>query len=327
MADLSVGGQAVIEGVMMRSKERVATAVRTPSGEILIKTEPFIPLARRYKILNTPVVRGAVAFVEMLFLGIRTLNFSAEVAIQEAEKEEAAREGREYTPAKKKKRNAFLLMGTAVFAMAMGIGIFFYLPLAAAEGVSNLFGFNRDAVGFNLVAGAVRLVLFLGYVWAISLFGEFRRVFEYHGAEHKSIYTYEMGQELTPERASLFTRFHPRCGTSFILIVALLAMLVYSISDSIYAIVVGHAPALGARFGVHFSLLPIVAGASYELLKLSGRTRDNAVTRILIAPGLWLQRITTKEPSFEQLEVAIAALEASLGVTDSKLTCRRTPVS
>ena len=209
MADLSVGGQAVIEGVMMRSKERVATAVRTPSGEILIKVEPFIPLARRYKILNTPIIRGAVAFVEMLFLGIRTLNFSAEVAIQEAEKEEAAKEGREYLPAGKKKRNALLLFGTAVFAMAMGIGIFFYLPLAAAEGVSNWFGYNRDAVGFNLVAGSVRLVLFLAYVWAISLFGEFRRVFEYHGAEHKSIYTYEMGQELTPERASCSPGFIP----------------------------------------------------------------------------------------------------------------------
>jgi uncharacterized protein YqhQ len=263
----------------------------------------------------------------MLFLGIRKLNFSSEVAIQEAEKEEAAKEGREYTPAGKKKRNALLLFGTAVFAMAMGIGIFFYLPLAAAEGVSNWFGYNRDAVGFNLVAGSVRLVLFLAYVWAISLFGEFRRVFEYHGAEHKSIYTYEMGQELTPANASLYTRFHPRCGTSFILIVALLAILVYSISDSIYAIITGHAPTLGVRFGVHFSLLPIVAGASYELLKLSGRTRDNAITRFLIAPGLWLQRITTKEPSIEQLEVAIAALEASLGVTESKLTCRRTPVS
>ena len=326
MADLNVGGQAVIEGVMMRSKECVATAVRTPNGEILVKTEPFIPLAQRYKILNTPIIRGAVAFVEMLVLGIRTLNFSAEVAIQEAEKEEAVKEGREYTP-HKKKRNTFLLFGTALFAMAMGIGVFFYLPLAAAEGVSRLFGYSRDAVGFNLVAGAVRLSLFLLYVWAISLFGEFRRVFEYHGAEHKSIYAYEMGQDLTPERAAGFTRFHPRCGTSFILIVALLAILVYSVSDSIYAVITGHAPVLASRFGVHFSLLPLVAGASYELLKLSGRTRDSAVTRVLIAPGLWLQRITTKEPSMEQLEVAIAALEASLGVTESKLTCRRVPVS
>ena len=151
---------------MMRSPDRVATAVRTPNGEILVKTEPYTPLSRRYKLLKIPILRGAVSFVEMLVLGIRTLNFSAEVAIQEAEKEEAAKEGRAYTP-EKKKRSSLLLGLTVVFAMALGIGIFFYLPLAAAEGVSNLFGYSRDAVGFNLVAGFVRLVLFLGYVWAI----------------------------------------------------------------------------------------------------------------------------------------------------------------
>jgi uncharacterized protein YqhQ len=262
----------------------------------------------------------------MLILGIRTLNFSAEVAIEEAEKEEAAKEGREFV-SQKKKRNSVLLVVTAIFAMAVGIGIFFFLPLKAAEAVSSLFGFSKDAVAFNLIAGAVRLILFLAYVWAISLYGEFRRVFEYHGAEHKSIYTYEMGQELTPEQASGQTRFHPRCGTSFILIVALLAIMIYSISDSIYAIIMGYAPALMTRFGIHFSLLPLVPGSSYELLKLSGKTRDNAVTRVLIKPGLWLQKITTQEPSMDQLEVAIAALEASLGVAESKLTCKRTPVS
>lgn len=326
MSDFNVGGQAVIEGVMMRSKDKVATAVRVPSGEILVKTEPYQPLSQRHRILNIPILRGAVAFVEMLILGIRTLNFSAEIAIEEAEKEEAAEEGREYVPEKNKK-NSVLLAITAVFAMAVGIGIFFYLPLAAAEGVSRLFGFSKEVVGFNLVAGAVRLVLFLTYVWAISLYSEFRRVFEYHGAEHKSIFTYELGQELSVDQAARQTRFHPRCGTSFILIVALLAILIYSISDSIYAIVVGHAPALGTRFGLHFSLLPFVAGSSYELLKLSGKTRDNAITQILIKPGLWLQKITTKEPSPDQLEVAIVALEASLGVTESKLTCKRTAVS
>jgi len=311
---------------MMRSRDKVATAVRVPSGEILVKTEPYQPLSRRHRILNIPILRGAVAFVEMLILGIRTLNFSAEIAIEEAEKEEAAEEGREFV-SEKNKKNSVLLVITTVIAMAVGIGIFFYLPLAAAEGVSRLFGFSREAVGFNLVAGAVRLVLFLAYVWAISLYSEFRRVFEYHGAEHKSIFTYELGHELSVDQAARQTRFHPRCGTSFILIVALLAILIYSISDSIYAIVVGHAPALGTRFGLHFSLLPLVAGSSYELLKLSGKTRDNAITQILIKPGLWLQKITTKEPSPDQLEVAIVALEASLGVTESKLTCKRTAVS
>jgi len=322
MPDINVGGQAVIEGVMMRSRDRVATAVRVPNGEILVKTEPYTSLTHRRKALSLPIVRGAISFVEMLILGIRTLNFSAEVAMEEAEKEEAVRNGEEFKP-KRRRTNNVLLALTAVFALALGIAIFFFLPLA----ISEWFNISRDAVGFNLIAGAIRLGIFLVYVWGISMFGEFRKVFQYHGAEHKSIYTYELGRDLTPEVAASQTRFHPRCGTSFILIVALLAILVYSVSDSIFAVITGHAPSLPARFAVHFSLLPLVAGVSYELLKLSGRTRDNAVTRVMIKPGLWLQKITTKEPSVDQLEVAIAALEASLGVTESKLTSRRVPVS
>jgi uncharacterized protein YqhQ len=169
--------------------------------------------------------------------------------------------------------------------------------------------------------------MFVLYVWVISLFGEFKRIFQYHGAEHKSIFAYEMGDELTPERASGHPRFHPRCGTSFILIVALFAIITYAISDTIYALLAGHPPALLTRFGVHFTLLPLVAGGSYELLKLSGRTRDNKITRLLIRPGLWLQRITTKEPTFDQLEVAIVALESALGLTDSKISSERAVVS
>jgi len=322
MPDLNVGGQAVIEGVMMRSKDRVATAVRVPSGEILIKTEEYKTLASRYKPLKLPILRGAVAFVEMMILGIRTLNFSAEIAINEAEKEEAAAKGEIHQPKDKKKSSIYLAL-TAGFALVLGIGIFFFLPLA----ISEWFSIDRDAVGFNLVAGGIRLTMFVLYVWGISQFGDFRRVFEYHGAEHKSIFTYERGQDLTPEIASTHTRFHPRCGTSFVLIVALLAIFIFSVSDSLYTLWSGSAPDLLTRFAIHFSLLPLVAGTSYELLKLSGKTRDNAVTRFLIAPGLWLQKITTKEPSLDQLEVAIAALEAALGVEESKLTSTRTPVS
>ena len=321
MPDMNVGGQAVIEGVMMRSKDRVATAVRIPNGEILVKTDPYRSLSNRYKLLNTPILRGAVVFLEMLIIGIKTLNFSAEIAVDEADKEEAAHNGTEHVP-REKKKNAFFLGLTVVFALAVGIFIFFYLPLL----VSSLFNISKDAVAFNLVAGAIRLTMFVAYVWAISFFSEMNRVFQYHGAEHKSIYAYEMGEELTPERAAEHTRFHPRCGTSFILIVALLAILIYAVSDSIFTIWAGHPPSLGARFLTHFSLLPLVAGTSYELLKLSGKTRDNAVTRTLIKPGLWLQKITTQEPSSDQLEVAIAALEAALGITESRLTSKRTAV-
>jgi len=165
------------------------------------------------------------------------------------------------------------------------------------------------------------------YVWGISLFGEFKRIFQYHGAEHKSIFAYESGDDLLPERAACHTRFHPRCGTSFILIVALIAILIYAISDTIFTLYTGHPPILITRFAVHFCLLPIVAGGSYELLKLSGKTRDNKLTQVLIQPGLWLQKITTKEPSIDQLEVAIVALRASLGEIEANIAPDRAAVS
>ena len=321
MPDLNVGGQAVIEGVMMRSADRVATAVRIPNGEILIKTDDFKPLSKRYKIFNIPIIRGAVAFAEMLVIGIKTLNFSAEVAVREIEKEEAVKNGETYEEKPKKSGNLAIVV-TAVLALGLGILIFFALPLRIADWLT----LDKGALGFNLIAGAIRVTIFVAYVYVISLFKDFRRIFEYHGAEHKSIYAYEMGDELSPERAARHTRFHPRCGTSFVLIVAILAILIYAVSDSIYAVITGHPPLWYVRFGVHLSLLPLVAGISYELLKLSGKTRDNTVTKVLIAPGLWLQKITTKEPSPDQLEVAIASLEAALGITESKLPSKRVAV-
>ena len=322
MPDLNIGGQAVIEGVMMRSKDKVSTAVRIPNGEILVKTDDYKALSARHKFLNIPIIRGAVAFVEMLILGIKTLNFSADIAMKELEKEEAIKNGEEYAE-KDAKSNTLWLVISAVLAMGLGILIFFFIPLA----LSGLFSVDKNAVWFNLVAGGIRLTMFVAYVWIISLFGEFRRIFQYHGAEHKAIFAHEMGDELTPERAACHTRFHPRCGTSFILIVALTAILVYAVSDTIYAIYTGHPPTLATRFGLHFSLLPLVAGGSYELLKLSGKTRDNKVTRLLIKPGLWLQKITTQEPSMDQLEVGITALKAALGLVPANIPSDKTPVS
>ncbi len=321
MAEFNVGGQAVIEGVMMRSIDRVSTAVRIPSGEILIKSDPYKSLAHRYKVLNTPVIRGAVAFVEMLIIGIKTLNFSAEIAVREAEKEETLKKGETYLEQKNDKSGVMIGL-TAVIAMAFGILIFFFLPLA----ISSMFQVDKNAVSFNLIAGGVRVTIFLLYVWGISFMKDFHRVFEYHGAEHKAIFTYEMKQELTPENAKTFTRFHPRCGTSFILIVALFAIVIYAISDSIYAVVAGYPPTLLTRFALHFSLLPFVAGGSYEILKFSAKKRNNPIVNALIQPGLWLQRITTKEPNLEQLEVAIVALESALGITSSRIAAKKTPV-
>jgi uncharacterized protein YqhQ len=305
--NLNIGGQAVIEGVMMRSPERVSTAVRKADGDIVIKNQEFISLTKRYKILGFPLIRGVVSFVEMLVIGIKTLNYSAEVAVKEAERLEG-KEKKDSFFSSDTFKNIYLGF-TVVFALALGIGIFFFLPLW----FSQLSGVKKQALAFNLVAGAFRVTLFILYVWGISRIGEFKRIFQYHGAEHKSIYTYESGKDLTLENVREYGTRHPRCGTSFILIVAVFAIFVYSISDTIYFLLAGVPPTLPKRFLVHFCLLPLVAGVGYELLKLSGKARHNKIVKFLIAPGLWIQRITTQEPSDDQLEVAIVALQNALG--------------
>jgi len=292
----------------MRSPERVSTAVRKADGDIVVKNQEFISLTKRYKILGFPLLRGVVSFGEMLVIGIKSLNYSAEVAVEEAERLEG-KEKKDSFFSSDTFKNIYLGF-TVVFALALGIGIFFFLPLW----FSQLSGVKRQALAFNLVAGLFRVGLFILYVWGISRIGEFKKVFQYHGAEHKSIYTYESGKDLTVENVREYGTRHPRCGTSFILIVAVFAILVYSVSDTIYFLLVGVPPTLAKRFLVHFCLLPLVAGVGYELLKLSGKTRHNKITKFLIAPGLWIQRITTQEPSDDQLEVAIVALQNALGV-------------
>lgn len=304
-ADKNVGGQAVIEGVMMRSPAKISTSVRRHNGEIVTQTEPFISLTKRVKVLGWPVIRGMVSFFEMLILGIKTLNYSAEIAAA-AEKNQEKISG----PVSKKMSLSIIL--AMLFALGVGIGIFFFLPLLLAQ----LIGVHRTAFGFNIIAGIIRVTIFVAYIKAIANFKDIQRVFAYHGAEHKSIYAFENDLPLTVENASRFTTLHPRCGTSFLLIVALFAIFIFSISDTIFAIIMGHQPLLLQRFAVHFSLLPLIAGISYELLKLSGKTRNNKLTKFFIAPGLWLQTITTREPDASQLEVAITALKSSIEGTD-----------
>ena len=305
MPHIDVGGQAVIEGVMMRSPHTVSTAVRGPEGEIVVKNDKFISLTQRHKILGLPLIRGLVSFVEMLVISIKTLNFSAEIAMKEEEESKSPKE---------KRRSDFFrstyLVLTIIFAMVLGFGIFFFLPLW----FSQTLGVKREALAFNLIAGLVRVSIFIVYVWIISRIGEFKRIFQYHGAEHKSIFTYESGENLTLENVKKYGTRHPRCGTSFILIVAVFAILVYSLSDTVYFLLAGIPPTLPKRFLVHFCLLPFVVGVGYELLKLSAKTSHNRITKFLIAPGLWIQSITTREPSEDQMEVAIVALQNALGV-------------
>ena len=304
--DISVGGQAVIEGVMMRTPKNIATAVRKPDREILIKRDPYIGLSKRHKVLNTPILRGAVTFFEMVFIGIRALNFSADVALVEQER---AEKGMDWNrPQGKKVIHGLMLVGITVLAFALAIGIFFALPLFLTE----VMGLSKNALSFNIAAGIIRVSFFLAYLYAISQWKEIRRIFEYHGAEHKSINAFESGEELSVENLRKYSTHHPRCGTSFLLIVVMLAIVLFVVADTIVEMMLGHRPTVFQRFITHFSFLPLLGGISYELLKLSGKKRNNRYVRWLMGPGLWLQRITTKEPNDAQLEVAVAALKSAL---------------
>jgi uncharacterized protein YqhQ len=291
---------------MMRSPRRIVTAVRRKSGRIEVKSDPYVALSKRYRLLGLPIVRGVISFFEMLIIGLKTLNYSAEVAMADLEEESGSHaDGGEK---KKKGGHGGFLVLSLIVGLGLGLAIFFFVPLF----VTTLLKIHRGALGFNLIAGAIRIALFLGYVWIISQFKELRKLFEYHGAEHKSIFAFEEDQELTPQAVRRFSTHHPRCGTSFLLIVALVAMIIFALADTAFAWKTGHLPGLTQRLLIHFLLLPLVAGASYELLKLSGRARHNPIARLFMAPGLWIQRITTKEPSDDQLAVALTALKEAL---------------
>jgi uncharacterized protein YqhQ len=304
MSEVKVGGQAVIEGVMIRSSERVATAVRAQDGRIVVRWQAYKSLSKRKRGLNIPIVRGAISFFEMLVLGIASLNFSAEIATRDGQ-EPAKPEG-DKAPSKA----TLSIILTTVVGLGVGIFFFLFIPLWIARA----FGLQKGAIGFNLMAGLIRMTMFVGYVWALSFFRDFRRLFEYHGAEHMSIFAYENGEELTLENVTKYRTFHPRCGTSFLFIVALLAILVYSVSDSLYQVISGAPPPLLNRFLVHFALLPLVAGSSFELLKISARHSHHWWWRLLAAPGLWIQHITTRDPDSSQLEVARVAIWSSVGM-------------
>lgn len=301
-----VGGQAVIEGVMMRSPDSIATACRLPDGRIELRETPYRPVTKRFRPLRLPILRGAISFFEMLIIGMQTLQWSADIQIayeqDQADKAKASSE----------KGISIVMLLTLVFALGLGVGLFFFLPLWITQMLTGLTGISRDALVFNLIAGAVRLTILLLYMYGISRFKDLRRVFEYHGAEHKAVFAYENGDELTVENARKYSTHHPRCGTSFVLIVVMVAILFFAIIDGTFAYLIRPYANAFERFGVHLLFLPFVAGLSFEVLKLTGRTRDNPITRILIMPGLWLQRITTIEPDDGQLEVAITALKASL---------------
>lgn len=309
---MQIGGQAVIEGVMMRAPGTVATAVRRQDGSIAVKKESYVSFGEKTKILKIPILRGAVGLIDMMVLGIRTLNFSAEVAMQDNEAALAKKNGTPHTPVTSKKQSRVALIFTLLIAMTVAIAIFFVTPLVLTTA---LFDIERTAVAFNVTAGAIRIGILLAYLAAISWMRDVRRLFQYHGAEHKSVFAFELNDELSASAAGRHSRFHPRCGTSFLLVVMFVAILSFSILDALLISLFGGLT-LALRVVTHLPFVPIVGGVAYEFIKFSARHSATRWGRLIVAPGLWLQLITTKEPDHSQLEVAMVALRCALGLED-----------
>lgn len=280
----SYGGMAVIEGVMMRGPHSSALAVRKPDGTIELETEPVKNKSEKYSFLKWPFIRGTYVLIDSMVLGIRMLNKSANMSMDEEEEELTAKE----------------IFFTGVLAFILAIVLFVVLPTAIVHFTSQFLG---GVVAQNIVEGIIRITFFLLYVYFISKMEEIDRVFMYHGAEHKSISTFEAGEELTVENARKYSTLHPRCGTSFLLIVMVISIFVFALLGE---------GTLFYRVWSRLAVLPIVAGLGYEFIKLSARWYGQKWANFLIAPGLALQKLTTREPDDSQLEVAIMALKAVL---------------
>ena len=286
--DAPIGGQAVLEGVMMRGVSTWSVAVRKPEGDIEVTSEPLVSWAKRHRVLRLPVIRGVVALAESLKIGFRALAISANAQLAEEDEQEPI--------------GGFTWGITIALSLVLAIGLFFVIPVGATSLIKDELG---SALLFWLVEGVLRTAIFIGYILLISRLPDLRRVFEYHGAEHKTISAFEAGDELTPERAARYSRLHPRCGTSFLLIVMVIAIFVFApigLPEWYWLL-------LSRILGI-----PLIAGLSYEVIKWAGKNRYRRWVRTLMWPGLMLQNLTTREPDHEELEVAIRALEAVLAV-------------
>jgi len=301
-----VGGQAIIEGVMMRGKNSVSWAVRKNDNEIVVEREEYVSVCKKVRFLAKPVFRGAVSLFESLILGYRALSRSAEI-IEEQERLTAEQAGKTV-----KKRNETGEKLTSVISLVVSfivaIAVFLYLPMW----ILSHFIPKESALLFNTLAGTLRIVFMITYMVLISLWKEIRRVFEYHGAEHMSIFAYEANYTLTIENMRRYPTMHPRCGTSFLLLVGIVCILLFSVVDAVYIKFMGPYPSVPVRVLVHLLLVPLVSGTSYEVLRISDKYRHLPLVGLLIKPGLWLQKITTRTPDDSQLEVAAKALTAAL---------------
>lgn len=277
----NVGGQAVIEGVMMRGKTHVAVAVRQPDGEINVDVRPVNSIADRYPILKKPFLRGVVSLVESLVMGMKALSYSAQVSGEEDEKLDS--------------KDMAL---TIAVSAGLAILLFIIIPTWSMRFITD---FTQDHMALNLAEGVLRMAIFLAYIAVISSMRDIQRVFQYHGAEHKTIYTYEAGLPLKVENVRPFSTLHPRCGTNFLMIVMLISMFIFTFLGW---------PNLVERIASRILLMPVIAGVSYELIRYAGAHTDNPLVRVAITPGLLLQKLTTRQPDDDQIEVAIASLKA-----------------
>ena len=277
----NVGGQAVIEGVMMRGKTHVAVAVRQPDGEISVDVRPVNSISDRYPILKKPFLRGVVSLVESLVMGMKALAYSAQVSGDEDEKLDS-------------KEMALTI------AVSAGLAILLFIVIPTWS-MRFLTGITQDHMALNLAEGVLRMAIFLAYIAAISSMNDIQRVFQYHGAEHKTNYTYEAGLPIKVANVRPFSTLHPRCGTNFLMIVMLISMFIFTFLGW---------PSLLERIASRIILMPVIAGVSYELIRYAGAHTDNPLVRIAITPGLLLQKLTTRQPDDSQIEVAIASLKA-----------------
>lgn len=298
----SIGGQAVIEGVMMRGPKYIATAVRKPDGEIIIDKKENNIWIDKLKLKKIPIIRGLISFFESMIIGISSLMFSAQFfdVDEEPKKDKSNTKNKTDNDSKNDDSLSPWMMAVSIItSLAFSIGLFILLP----NFISSLVVPQENVQLYNLLECILRMAIFLLYLVLVSQMKDIKRVFEYHGAEHKTIFCYEHGEELTPSNVKKYSRFHPRCGTSFLLFVMIVSFIVFSI--------IGRNPNLFINLLNRLLVLPLVAGIAYEIIKFAGKSKSKIV-KVLIQPGLWLQRLTTREPDESQIEVAIESLKAVL---------------
>jgi uncharacterized protein YqhQ len=298
---INYGGQAIIEGVMMRGSRALSVAVRNPQGDIVVHTEPLDPRIYGGRLARIPFLRGLTLLWDALGLGIRSLMFSAEVALQEETDDDSPPD---------KVFEGPLQWGLVAFSLTLSVLLFFVLPTFLAHLIERTIGLTDMPVAVNFVEGMIRLVLLIGYIWGIGRMADVKRLYGYHGAEHKTINAYEANAELTPASVSHFPLEHPRCGTAFLLSVVVISIMVYSLLPDM---------ALLPKILSRLVLLPFIAGIAYEFLKFTASHQGNAFVRLLTRPNLALQRLTTREPDMDMLAVAIAAFENVLAYERSQV--------